>query len=114
MHSDVSVVERSGHGSISPGSHAARSAPVQAQEGTGSEILSVDNATGPRSKSRPARTEPGATRCIRRRRRSLVEEPATVKWYNAYEGGFGFIASDRGGKDIFVHCFGGPRRGARG
>jgi hypothetical protein len=33
---------------------------------------------------------------------AVVEESGTVKWYNA-EKGFGFIASDRGGKDIFVH-----------
>jgi cold shock CspA family protein len=33
--------------------------------------------------------------------RAAVEESGTVKWYNAMKG-FGFIASDRGGKDIFV------------
>jgi cold shock protein len=34
---------------------------------------------------------------------AAVDEPGTVKWYNAMKG-FGFIASDRGGKDIFVHA----------
>ena len=34
---------------------------------------------------------------------AAVEECGTVKWYNAMKG-FGFIASDRGGKDIFVHA----------
>jgi CspA family cold shock protein len=33
---------------------------------------------------------------------AVVEESGTVKWYNA-EKGFGFIGSERGGKDIFVH-----------
>jgi cold shock CspA family protein len=42
-----------------------------------------------------------------------VEESGTVKWYNATKG-FGFIAADRGGKDIFVHASALERAGIPG
>jgi cold shock protein len=44
---------------------------------------------------------------------ATVEESGTVKWYNAMKG-FGFIASDRGGKDIFVHASALDRAGIAG
>jgi cold shock protein len=45
--------------------------------------------------------------------RAAVEESGTVKWYNAMKG-FGFIASYRGGKDIFVHASALERAGIAG
>ena len=87
----VSVVERSGHGSVPPG------AMLEVRAGPGpkgpqvSEILSVDSSTAQQEPPRRARPErpmyPPADR-------AAVEEAGTVKWYNAIKG-FGFIASDR-------------------
>jgi cold shock protein len=106
----VSVVERSGRGSIPPG------ATLEVRAGPGpkgpqvSEILSVDSSTAQQEPPRRPRPErpmyPPADR-------AAVEESGTVKWYNAMKG-FGFIASDRGGKDIFVHASALDRAGIAG
>jgi CspA family cold shock protein len=37
----------------------------------------------------------------------------TVKWYNDQKG-YGFIAPDQGGKDVFVHASALERAGIRG
>ena len=106
----VSVVERSGHDRVPPG------ATLEVRAGPGpkgpqiTEILSVDSSTAQQASLGRARPErpvyPPADQ-------AAVEESGTVKWYNAMKG-FGFIASDRGGKDIFVHASALERAGITG
>jgi CspA family cold shock protein len=105
----ASVVERHG-GAVPPG------ATLEVRAGPGpkgaqvTEILSVDTSTAAKEQPRRGRPErpaspPGY--------RATVEELGTVKWYNATKG-FGFIAADRGGKDIFVHASALERAGIMG
>ena len=106
----VSVVERSGHGSVPPG------ATLEVRAGPGpkgpqvTEILKVDASTALQEQPRRPRPErpdyPQADR-------ATVEELGTVKWYNDTKG-FGFIATDHGGKDIFVHASALQRAGITG
>jgi CspA family cold shock protein len=97
----VSVVERSGHTSVPPG------ATLEVRAGPGpkgpqvTEILSVDVSTA--SQEEPRRPRPERPAYPSSADRPTVEETGTVKWYNAMKG-FGFVGSDRGGKDIFVHA----------
>jgi CspA family cold shock protein len=106
----VSVVERSGQGSVPPGATLeVRASPgMKGQQVT--QILSVDASTALQEQPRRPRPERPD---YQRADRATVEELGTVKWYNAMKG-FGFIASDRGGKDIFVHATALERSGIMG
>ena len=87
----VSVVERSGHGSVPPG------ATLEVRVGPGpkgsqvTEILTMDASTALPEQPRRARSERPAYPPVDR---PMVEELGTVKWYNAGKG-FGFIGPDR-------------------
>jgi CspA family cold shock protein len=60
------------------------------------EVLSIDSSTAVPMASRLSSAQPTTPNG------PSVEETGTVKWFNA-ERGYGFIAPNSGGKDVFVH-----------
>jgi cold shock CspA family protein len=106
----VSVVERSGHDSVPPGATLEVRTSPGPKGPQVTEIISVDASTASQEPPRRPRPERPA---YPSGDRGAVEELGTVKWYNANKG-FGFIAPDQGGKDIFVHASALERAGIMG
>jgi CspA family cold shock protein len=75
------------------------------------EIISVDSSTA--VPATPRRSNFGATTSNGSSSDLSGEKTGTVKWFNA-EKGFGFIARDNGGKDVFVHISALERSGLTG
>jgi CspA family cold shock protein len=92
----ASVLAQSGIGAVQPGE------TLEVRVGPGhkgphvTEVLSVDRNTAAPIASR--RSGAQATTLTG----PSVEETGTVKWFNA-DRGYGFIAPNGGGKDLFVH-----------
>jgi cold shock protein len=105
----VAVLQQSGRQSVLPGSKM-RVATAQGPKGRQvARVITVDESTATEAPRRPPREGGpgggGAGGGFSRGPRDLssaVEMSGTVKWFNT-EKGFGFIAPEGGGKDVFIH-----------
>jgi len=96
------ALEAAGHNSVPDGARLKVRISQGPKGPQVAEVIEVDASTaqGPsraerRPSPRPSSPRPGAG--------PTEECLGSVKWYNV-EKGFGFVAADRGGKDVFVHA----------
>jgi CspA family cold shock protein len=105
----IAVLESAGHGAVAPG------ATLLVHKGQGqkgaqvTQVLEVDASTAapeaPRTRA-PMGGSGGGGGGPRLRDDQIaaaVEMTGTVKWYNPAKG-FGFVAVQDGGKDVFIHA----------
>jgi CspA family cold shock protein len=101
MHSRT--LEVAGHSSVREGARV-KVRISQGQKGPlVTEVIDVDTSTAQVTSRIERRPSPRPSSQRHSDGAPTEECLGTVKWYNA-EKGFGFVAQDRGGKDVFVHA----------
>ena len=99
----IAVLQAAGQDAVEPGTKM-RVQVGQGQKGKQiTAVLEVDRssaAAAPPRRDRPAPS--GGGRGFQADESSAIELPGTVKWFNG-EKGFGFVVTEDGGKDVFLH-----------
>ena len=102
----IRAVEAAGHSEFQPGTTLNVRTAAGQRGPQVTEVLSVDTSTAKPEQPRQDRMDrprrPAGPSDFRQPSGPSEEMSGTVKWYNP-EKGFGFIAAEDGGKDIFVH-----------
>ena len=100
----IAVLQAAGQEAVEPGTKM-RVQVGQGQKGKQiTAVLEVDRSSAAAPQPRRDRPAPsgGGGRGFQADESSAVEVVGTVKWFNG-EKGFGFVVTEDGGKDVFLH-----------
>jgi cold shock protein len=96
----IAALQAAGHDTVQPGAKLRVNIGQGAKGPQITRVLDVDESTA--TPMPPRRSAQGGSPRYAPDPSSAVDMVGTVKWFNA-EKGFGFVASDDGGKDVFLH-----------
>jgi cold shock protein len=95
----IAALQVAGYDTVQPGAKLRANIGQGAKGPQITRVLEIDESVAPPP---PRRTAQGGASRYAPDPSTAVDMVGTVKWFNA-EKGFGFVACDDGGKDVFLH-----------